>query len=194
MIKRILIAFLFLLSTSAYAGLLIEPYLGFSIGSGEDGQNPKTEYSQNTPFYGGRLGYQAFGLMAGLDYSKGLEGDFETKTAGSATTKADATQQTFGVFVGYNFPIMLRAWVSYNFASKISIESGAEVGDEFKGGGYAFGLGFTALPMLSINLEYRMNTFDEYKTASTGVTSALNGTEEIDYNQILLSVSLPLDI
>lgn len=192
--KRILIAFLFLLSTSAYAGLLIEPYLGFSIGSGEDGENPKTEYSQNTPLYGARLGYQVLGFMAGLDYSKGMESEFENKVTGGTTTKPDATQQTFGIFVGYNLPIMLRAWVSYNFASKISIESGADVGDEFKGGGYALGVGFTGLPFVSLNLEYRMNTFDEYKTASTGVTSALNGAGEVDYNQILLSVSLPVDL
>lgn len=192
--KRLLIISVLLLSSSAAnAGILIEPYVGFGIGSGEDGDTPKTEYDLNSPFIGGRLGYQALGFMAGLDYTKGMESDFESKTSGT-TSKVDGDQQTIGAFVGYNLPALLRVWVGYYFSHKIEVQSGSSVGDEFKGGGYGLGVGFTALPLLSINLEYRMHTLDEYKDASTGSTSALNGNNEIDFNQIMISASLPLDI
>jgi len=191
--RLLLIGTLLLSATTAQADLLIEPYLGFGISSGENGASPKTEYSQNSPFIGGRLGYQVIGLMAGLDYTKGMEGDFERKTNGS-TSKADVDQQTLGLFVGYNLPIMLRAWVSYYLSSKLEFQSSSAVGDQYKGGGYGVGVGFTGLPLVSLNLEYRMLSFDEYKNASTGNTSSLSGNSEIDYNQLMLSVSIPLTL
>lgn len=191
--RLLLISALLLSSTAVHAGILIEPYVGYGIGSGEDSDSPKTEYDMNAPFIGGRLGYQALGFMAGLDFTKWMESELEGKTS-LGTSTADADQQTIGAFVGYNLPALLRVWVGYYFSHKIEIQSGSSVGDEFKGGGYGLGVGFTALPMLSINLEYRMHTFDEHKNASSGSTSALNGSSEIDFNQIMISASLPLDI
>lgn len=191
--KKILCLFLLLAASNAQAGFLIEPYLGFSLGSGEDGNTLKTEYDQNSTFLGARLGYQTLGLMFGLDYTKGTESEFEIKST-TSTVKQDADQSTLGFFVGYNLPVMLRAWAAYYVSSNIELQSGASVGDEYKGNGYGLGLGFTGLPFVSLNLEYRMMTFDELKDNSTGVTSTLSGTNEIDYNQVMLSVSLPLDI
>lgn len=191
--KRILFALTLFTCSVANAGLLVEPFVGFNIASGEDGANPKTEYDQSAPFYGARLGYQVMGLMAGLDYTKGMEAELEEKT-GSNTSRADVDQQTMGIFVGYNLPVMLRAWVAYHFSSKLEYQNTAAVGDELKGKGYGLGVGFTPLPLVSLNLEYRMLTFDEYKNASTGTTTALSGVNEIDYNQIMFSVSVPLDL
>lgn len=190
--KRILLASLFLFATTAQAGFLIEPYLGFGISSGEDSDTPKKEYDQTAPFLGARLGYQTFGFMFGLDYTKGMEGSFEEKSSG-VTTKADADQSTVGIFVGYNLPVMFRAWGAYYFDTTIEYQSGGDIGDELNGSGYGLGLGFTGLPFVSLNLEYRILTFDEQKNAA-GVTSKFISAEEIDYNQIMLSVSLPLDI
>lgn len=191
--KKILCLFLILSASSAQAGFLIEPYLGYSIGSGENSASVKTEYDQNSPFLGARLGYQTLGLMFGIDYTMGSESDFETKS-GTTTFKQDADQSTFGLFVGYNLPVMLRAWAAYYMSTSIEIQSGASIGDEYNGSGYGLGVGFTGLPFVSLNLEYRMMTFDEFKDNSSGLKSTLSGNSEIDYNQVMLSVSLPLDI
>lgn len=191
--KKILCAFLLFISTSIQAGILIEPYIGLNFASGEDGQTLKTDYDQSSPFIGSRLGYQTLGFMFGLDYTKGMESDLEIKTT-SSTVKQDADQSTLGLFVGYNLPVMLRAWAAYYVTTTIELQSGVNVGDEYKGSGYGLGVGFTGLPLVSLNLEYRMMTFDELKDNSTGLKSTLSGTNEIDYNQVMLSVSLPLDI
>ena len=131
--------------------------------------------------------------MFGLDYTKGTEAELEIQTT-TTTVKQDADQSTLGLFVGYNLPVMLRAWAAYYLSTSIELQSGAAVGDEYNGKGYGLGLGFTGLPFVSLNLEYRMMTFDELKDKSAGSTSTLSGTNEIDYNQLMLSVSLPLDI
>jgi len=190
--KRLLCALTLFISSQAQAGILFEPYAGFSFGSGEDAVAPITKYEQNAPFLGARLGYQILGAMAGLDYTMGMESDIESTTSG-VTDKYDADHQSLGVFVGYNLPIMLRGWVSYYLSSKVSFNSGAANGDELKGSGSGFGLGLTPLPLLSMNLEYRMHTFDEAKDGTTGTTTKLSGASAIDYNQIMFSLSLPLD-
>ena len=187
--KRLLIASLFLFASSAQAGFLLEPYAGLSFGSGENSATIKTEYDYNAPMLGARAGYQYLGLMFGLDYSMGMD----QKTAGSTVT-ADVSQSTLGLFVGYNLPVMLRAWAAYYLNTSLEVEAGTSVGDEFNGKGYGLGVGFTGLPFVSLNLEYRMMTFDEYKDKSAGSTATLSGASEIDFNQILLSVSLPLDL
>ncbi|MBH48855.1 MAG: hypothetical protein CME71_11870 [Halobacteriovorax sp.] len=191
--KRLLIASLFLFASSAQAGLLVEPYVGINLASGENGASPKTEYDQTAPFLGARLGYQTFGFMFGLDYTKGMEGDFETKF-GSTTSTVDSAQSTMGAFIGYNLPVMFRVWGAYYFDTTLEQKSGTGTGDEISGSGLGLGAGFTGLPFVSVNIEYRMMTMDEFKDKATGVTSTLSGTSEIDYNQILLSVSLPLDL
>lgn len=191
--KRILLASLFLFATSAQAGFLIEPYVGFGISSGENSNTAKVEYDQTAPFLGARVGYQTLGFMFGLDYTKGMEADFDTKV-GSVTSTTDLDQSTFGVFVGYNLPVMLRVWGAYYFDTTLEQQSGAGTGDEISGNGIGLGAGFTGLPFVSLNLEYRMMTLDESKDNSTGTTTKLTGTDEVDYNQIMLSVSLPLNI
>lgn len=187
--KRILLASLILaLSTASNAGILIEPYIGYSINSGENGQSPKMEYEMNAPFIGGRLGYQSMGFMFGVDFNKGLESSLTLKVNGTEGD-TDAEQQTIGAFVGYNLPALLRIWGGYYFSSKLEF---TESNSEYKGSGFGVGVGYTGLPFVSLNLEYRTHTFDEAEF-SDGSTASLSGASEVDFNQIMLSVSAPFD-
>lgn len=183
-----------LMSVSASAGLLVEPYLGFRFGSGENSSSPKTEYSYNSPLLGGRLGYQFLGLMAGLDYSTSLGNFSLTEKTSGVETKGKYTSNTFGLFVGYDFPILLRAWATYYLSNTLKGDSGSVDGDKLKGGGYGLGVGFTGLPFISLNLELRQLTWDESFDNTTGVNTKLTGSSEVDVTEVLLSVSLPLDL
>ena len=174
----------FCLTEQAQAGVLVEPYLGFSIaGDGESTiSTVNYDFSYSSVTYGGRLGYSFLGLMGGLDYSmQSFKADVD---AGGTETKKDVDKSQLGLFVGYDFPILLRAWATYFLSAK------ADFTDyEFKsGGGYALGVGFTGLPFVSINLEYRDLEYDKFEWATTHTYD-----KKASLSEILLSVSAPFD-
>ena len=78
-----------------------------------------------------------------------------------------------GAFVGYDFPILVRAWATYFFDVTYSPETGSDL----TATGTSFGVGFTGLPFVSLNAEYRMLSFDD---------------SELDSSEVFLSASLPL--
>lgn len=175
-------ALILMTTQMASAALLIEPYIGHKIIT--DGEQGSTEYETNGLAFGGRLGYQQLGLMGGIDFNTS---SFDLKTTTStATTESDASSNDLGLFVGYNAPILVRAWATYFLSSTLDFKDSANT--EYKGSGYALGLGYTGFPFLSVNFEYRQKTFEE---ADSDSGSSSLGTDA-DINEILLSVSLPL--
>lgn len=179
----VLLLALGLFANISNAALLVEPHLGYNVsGTGDNGGS--TEYDYNGPQYGLRLGYQNLGFMAGLDYTRSSF-DMENKSPSStSTTEMEANE--WGFFVGYNFPILIRAWGAYYFSNTTKNKT---TNSEATGNTKELGVGFTALPFLSLNLMYRMIALDEYK-ASTGAKSDI----DVSINEIVLGVSLPLTL
>ena len=172
-----LILGLFLTISTASASLLVEPHLGYNLGSSGDGE------SYNGGQFGMRLGYQQLGLMAGLDFTRSNFDQKSSGASGAATYKMERNE--WGVFVGYNFPILLRAWGAYYFSNKTEITN-ANV--ELSGNTKELGLGFTALPFLSLNFMYRMIDLDKSK---------YNGVErnaDASAQEYVVSISLPLTL
>ncbi|RZF23037.1 hypothetical protein DAY19_04500 [Halobacteriovorax vibrionivorans] len=163
--KRLLIAMMIMVAGfQANAGIYVEPYLGYNLAG--DFNNVDT----NGVNIGGRLGYSLPMLVSlGLDYNMG-------------TYDADGTDidvSNLGLYAAVDFPILVRAYASYYLNAK------AEIGaSEYEGSGVALGVGFTGLPFVSVNVEYRTINYDE-----------LNGaTVDVDASEVLLGVSLPLDL
>jgi len=195
----ILLFFLgFLVLSNVNAGVLVEPYLGYSLAGSGDSKFGATTYdhSYSSPTIGARLGYGMLGFMGGIDYSMQ---SFDLKSEfGSTEYKDGVSKNQLGLFVGYDFPILLRVWGTYFLSS--SVDGGDPTAanrfiddrEEFSGGGgYALGVGFSGLPFVSINLEYRTLEYDKYEL--NGVTAS-NYNEKLNLNEVLLSVSLPLDL
>jgi hypothetical protein len=90
--------------------------------------------------------------------------------------------------------VLLRVWGTYYFDTEFEDQDGSDVGDTLSGSGIGLGIGFTPLPLMSINLGYNQITFDESKDASTGLTSSLSGSNELDFKEITLGVSIPFDL
>lgn len=171
-----------LFTNTSFASLLLEPHVGYNIsGSGTNG-GLKLEYTG--PQLGARVGYQNLGFMTGLDYTNS-SGDVDATLLGVKTTQQYNTND-LGIFVGYNFPILLRVWGTYYFGNTMKLKSS---NIEYSGNTKELGVGFTALPFLSVNAMYRMVTHDEIKTGS--VTGSLN---DYTYNEIVLGVSLPFNL
>lgn|GEM_PF-343640 len=178
----------------ARAGLYVEPYLGYSVNSAEQ-TSSSTDFSYDSPYFGGRLGGSFMMLNLGLDYMMRPEHDVKYDAPASlAGTKEKHDGKYLGAFIGVDFPVLVRAYASYYFDATLEDKDGSDVADELNGKGYMLGLGFTGLPFVSLNLEYRALTFDEYKDASAGTTTALTGNQEYSAKEIGFSVSIPLDL
>ncbi|MDD4975066.1 MAG: hypothetical protein PHY93_11980 [Bacteriovorax sp.] len=185
-LKNSLIAFsvlvLTILTSSAHASLLIEPHLGYNISGG--GTTSGVEYKYTNPELGLRLGGQILGLMAGLDYT------FSSYTWTQSPGGDDKFDRgEVGLFVGYNFPILLRFWGAYYFSNtaKDTNSTGkTATGAEFKGNTKELGVGFTGIPFLSLNLMYRNVVFDSKPAVVTG--------GDISNHEVVLGVSLPFTL
>lgn len=174
----------FLVIKPASAGLLIEPVVGYNLGSFEGKNIDKENFTG--PSYGGRLGYQNFGLQLGLDYLH------SSLSVDDNSYKSDLTTSEWAGFVGFEFPILLRVYAGYIFSgtgeTKFNNGTSTEKLELKNGTGMKLGVGFTALPFLDINFEYRKGSFDEYKYGGTKVD------EKSDYSAYMIGVSLPFVI
>jgi predicted porin len=172
-----LILGLFLMVNAASAALLVEPHLGYNLASSGDGD------SYNGAQLGMRLGYQQLGLMAGLDFTRSTFD--QDQTVNNATVSNQMERNEWGVFVGYNFPIFLRAWATYYFSNTTKATNS---NFEMSGNTTEMGVGFTALPFLSLNVIYRMINLDELKSSSA--TSTIDKSNK----EFVVGVSLPLTL
>ena len=164
-------SFVFMMS-SASASLLIDPYMGMNLTGSTKLGTVESDYKNNPISIGARVGFAQLGFSVGLDYqiTSGIKLE-------NNTNEYDATE--LGLFGGFDFPILLRAYAGYIFSA--DFESTASKYDE--GSGYKLGVGFTGLPFVSINVEYKVLSYDKLNGVS--VTTA-------DHDSILLAVSLPL--
>ena len=174
----------FLIIKPAAAGLLIEPVVGYNMGHFDSDTAGVDKEKFSGTSYGGRLGYQNFGFQLGLDY---LASSLNVDDNSYSTLK---TSEWAG-FVGFEFPILLRVYAGYIFSANgdTKYDAGGGLGKQkisLEGGsGTKLGVGFTILPFLDINLEYRKVSFDDYKFAGSKVN------DKATYDTVMLGLSLP---
>jgi hypothetical protein len=191
--KKILLLVFLLTIGTANAGILLEPYLGYVV-SGKVESGNENNRSYTVPTLGARVGYQMLGFMAGFEYNM-LSPSWEDDQPPLTAADLDMKHTNMGLFVGFNFPVMLRVWGTMFFKSEAEIDSLAgSIGDTYSGSGKGLGVGFTGLPFLSINLEYKMFTYDEHEDVSTGVVTKYTSNGELEVKEIVLSVSLPFEL
>jgi len=161
--------------STANASFLIEPYLGFHMGKNEQGSTKADVSGLN---FGARLGFTSMiGLMGGIDYMTG-------KLKDDANPKNDITPSQLGVFVGFEFPVLLRVYGVYGISNKSNFKSSSADVD-VDGSHIKLGLGFTALPLLAINLEYIAAAYDEADGRSI---------TKLNHKTFGLSLSIPFEI
>lgn len=184
-IKVALGIFLTLISTSAFSSYLIEPHFGLNLNGSANAtiKSINHNYDYNGTQYGLKLGMQNFGLMGGIDFNRSSF-NLDDKTI-SGTVASSYKRNEWGLFIGYNFPLFLRFWGSYFFANTAKKSNG----DEFSGTSKEFGLGFTSLPFVSLNLIFRLVDYSKQKISN--VSEKLN--EKINNTEIVLGLSLPFD-
>lgn len=193
--KKILfgvVVYCFAYLSSAQASWLVEPSLGYAAKSKLtiEGTGVDVESSGSPAVLGLKLGFQYFGLMGGFSYKENLETDYDFVFNGTSFDDEKEKRRDFGLFIGYNLPTMLRVWGSYYFDTKSETKSGPDSGDWISGSSLGLGVGWTVLPLISLNLEYLATSYD--KTREAGVTGDIDSAFDVTQKQILLSISLPL--
>ncbi|OFZ15459.1 MAG: hypothetical protein A2Z20_12255 [Bdellovibrionales bacterium RBG_16_40_8] len=183
-IKFLLFVALVTFSANSFAGILIEPYLGYMTGKNSGSVTINTPITATLDVdsttkgaaFGGRLGYDFLLLGAGVE-----------AMSGSLDTDGDDSKLTnLGAFVSFDLPIMLRFFGTYFFSSKFSTETGG-VDYKYKGNGFKAGVGLTTLPFVSINLEYFSMNYENDDTA-------VLDNADVNYKGFMLGVSLPLSL
>ncbi len=181
----LLLALILGFSSYSQAALLIEPVVGYNFGKfntdieipSSPSSNESSDDTLKGSSYGGRLGYQNLGFQLGVDYlasNLDVDGD-EVKTS------------EWAGFVGFEFPILLRVYAGYIFSGTGETEDDYEFE---KGTGPKFGVGFTVLPFLDINVEYRKITYDTYEGTDNGVDFNIDA----DYSAVMVGISLPFTL
>lgn len=171
----------FFIIKPASAGLLLEPVLGYSMLTRLKTDTPGQGSEKGAgPSLGGRIGYQNLGFQLGLDYLR------TTYNMKNDDFKDDLNASEWAGFVGFEFPVLLRVYAGYIFSAngESQVGNGTKV-TVSEGSGMKFGVGFTGLPFIDINLEYRRGTYSEFKVG--GVKSNV----DTDFNAYMISLSLP---
>ncbi|HXH75281.1 MAG TPA: outer membrane beta-barrel protein [Bacteriovoracaceae bacterium] len=169
---------------NATAGVLVEPVLGYQMSTKLDLDGPGGEYSGGKgPAFGGRLGYQNLGFQLGLDYlhssadmdDNDFDGDFIT--------------DEWAAFVGFEFPVMFRVYAGYIFSATGEVELNGGQDLEFsKGTGTKLGVGFTGLPFIDINVEYKTGEFTEAEFGP------ISGDADTKYSSLMVGISAPFNL
>jgi len=161
------------ITTSAFADLLADPYVGYGRYATSSSLSSTTESGAGITTVGARVGYVFTLASAGLDIQMdSLDGGTRMNTA---------------AFAGIDMPILLRAWGKYIVNSKFENDDLGNAGYDLSfQSGYAVGLGYTGFPLLSLNFEIENSS---YKYEHATLTDLY-----VDWVSYLFSVSFPLDL
>jgi opacity protein-like surface antigen len=186
------------MSSAAHAGILIEPYLGYETGDSMFKYVPSVDPS-GTEFtdsitgasYGMRLGYQFMIPWVALDYSAGTQ----TAKADKGRDGYDLTKSSLGAVVGVSLPLV-RAWAGYGFSNEMTKKGTAGNPDnKFKGTYLKAGVGLGILPLLELNLEYKINDLKKVDFgAGAGEQDKSDVFDSTKYDTIMFSISVPFNL
>ena len=192
----------FLISTlflkNAFASLMIEPYIGYESETISSKLVNNTEASgKGTAInLGGRFGWSFMGLWTALDVNMSTGGKFNPNTT-SAGTDYTTKRQDMGLAIGYDFPIKLRAYMTYNLSSEQTLTSttaGVSSDIKYSGGtSYKIGVGFGIIAWLTANLEYFSNSPKTVAAAGSSVDMSTVYTSFSDTGTRLM-LSFPLHL
>jgi len=175
---------LFYHAGNAQAAFLIEPYGGTLLSSTMDVTAAADGmYDATGTEMGARVGFQNMGLMLGLDYRM-ISNSVAHQTDPTITDTLTGTQM--GLFVGYDFPIMLRVWYEYIFSKSLTDDDDIVYAG---GSGSVIGIGYKIIPFLSLNLEIG-STATSTGTPDGGTESDL----DLAFKTYTFSVSFPFSI
>jgi hypothetical protein len=191
MIKLFSFLFVFVATSQAHARIMVEPYLGYELGSTLKLESGGVDDGGKTTgvALGARLAYALPAMVwFGLDYSMVKDA---TLKGNSSVNDAKVDRSNLFFDVGVDLPVLARVWAGYGLmnSSKYKFDGGTETTLK-NGTTIKMGVGFTALPLVSINVEVFSQDFKDYESGSnSGSVGDVWDTHK--ETGVLLSVSAP---
>jgi hypothetical protein len=102
--------------------------------------------------------------------------------------KDDLNTKEWAAFIGYELPLFFRLYAGYILSGSGDTNVNNVTVKLEDPTGYKLGLGFTLLPIIDVNLEYRNATFDQVKA------SIFSANREVDYKTYMISISAPFNL
>ena len=162
----------------AHAGLYLEPYASYATGSWSESS---TNQNMNGLTYGARVAYSfPLGFQLGADVSSGNWTD-------NSTPSYNVQPTDLGIYAGYDFPILVHVWLTYDVSSQLKYTQNSS-SDTFKGSAFKLGIGFKVLPLLSINFDYEMGTYNKDNNNNT------NAYGNLTDKMFMVGLSIPLNL
>lgn len=179
--KKLFFLFLLILPMMAKASLLLEPWGGVNVsrfdyaGAKENGAGLA---------YGGKVAYQMAGMFQlGLDLAT-IRTQLDDKYYSQVFR-----QYQLSPYVGIRLPILLKFYAGLTAArGRTKIEANGNTILARQGQGILLGAGYTLLPLLDINLEYRQG---QYKRVTENLMVI---DDSAPYRNILLTLSFPFKL
>lgn len=189
-------------STRAHAFILIEPSIGYQMGTSKTKSlsGTETEFTGYSPAAGLRLGYVfPFRAFISVDGQYGFNGKVKPKeTALAGAVEEYNAEETSGyITLGYETMYRVRIWGSAGVSDTLKLKDPKKVlaNDVTYSGGVPFkvGLGYHVTQSICLNLEYSMHDYKKVKsTAYDNVNLRQAGLESVKAESLLLSLSAPI--
>lgn len=161
-----------LFGANANAGIMVEPFLAYEMS--DYSASGGTERDVTGSHFGVRLAYTMLGAMVGAEYQTGsVSVEFPSGDADLDTTD-------IGLFVGYEFPILLRIYGTFYLSHEATPESSQDLEGD---GGTKIGVSYMGLPFVALNFEMMSRSFDTQGSSTIDV--------ETDGFMVGLGIPLP---
>jgi hypothetical protein len=175
-VRSFLVVAAFMVSQSASAALLVEPILGYNLGTYKVGAD---KGKVTGVLLGARAGVGLGPIILAADIGTGTN-KIKSDTVGGLDDDAKVTNM--GLTALFSPPVLpVRVWAGYIFKT----ESKTDL-FKFEGNGLKVGAGFSLIPFVSLNAEYIMSTYNK--------ANGMSLVDDLKVNSAFISVSVPLEI
>ena len=180
--KKLTLLLFFFLTLQANAKLLLEPYVGLGKSISDQIQEPNANFNSFSINPGVRIGMTT--MFTFISFGGDFSYQSSTLEEDPSERELDLKRVDYSAFAAFEFPVLFRVF------GKLIIASSLDMGETraIDPSGYGLGIGFTGMPFLSMNLEYRNLTWNKVNTNET--ESSTDG----EISEIILSLSLPFKI
>ena len=196
---RISYLILFFISLDCFAGLFIEPYLGYAFkGEGKTtfSNVAEIDHLYTSVNYGAKLGYGFLtNHLLGIDYC--AQSHFLDSDQATAKASDKVSRSQLGIFYGLLFRRFILSFTQFTSATMNGADAAntnnqvfTDVNDFAKGSGSSIGLGFRY--STNLNLALQMRKFDFKEWQNNGVVNANHQSTKL--SDILFTISFPFGV
>lgn len=188
-----------LFSAGAHAGVLFEPYAGYSVANMKFSttatfpvasmQDQSFTASADGFAYGGKLAWDFSQLYIGGEY----QAVRASQKLSNSTTATDWTNTSIFGIAGWQFLNGLRLFGGMTVVPHKSVEAGTPDPTVYTGKAWKVGVGYRYRVPVAVNVDYLKYDITKFKTGSATEADMKTRFKKFDYSAFMISVSFPFE-